>query len=76
MYGRDALEGVNVVTLLWTLRNPADHHAGATCHCVAAGNTKNVGVWGASSFYSYCGCTCEEACLEVGLLNLDETIKA
>lgn len=42
MYGRDALEGVNVVTLLWTLRSPSDHHAGAACHCVAAGNTKTV----------------------------------
>lgn len=30
MYGRDALEGVNVVTL----RNPADHHAG-TPHAAA-----------------------------------------
>lgn len=42
MYGKDASEGVNVVTLPWTLRNPADHPAGATCHRVAAGNPKSV----------------------------------
>lgn len=40
MYGKDVQDGVNVVTLLFSLGNPADHHAGAPCHGVAAGNTK------------------------------------